>query len=125
MGTQITNGVGLGQRMGLGGQPQRVGEQMVSQTLMIAHQQVDPPGLDVGQPGLADVAAGDARTVIGQAKRGGQSYIAQADDSDGAAGQGQRRGGDRERHLHTPAQLEVTALVLVPTVNVGDLPSTA
>ena len=54
---------------------------------MIAHQQVDPPGLDVGQPGLADVAADDARTVIGQRQRRGQSHIAQADDDNMTAQQ--------------------------------------
>ena len=39
---------------------------MLSQTLMIAPQQVDLSGFDFGQPGLADVVADDVCTVIGR-----------------------------------------------------------
>ena len=72
----------VSQRGGLGRELQRVRRQMTAQPLPVPVQQVDPTGLDVGQPGFAHVAAGDVRSVVGQRQRRGQSHVAEADDGD-------------------------------------------
>ena len=103
---------------------QRVGLQMLGQPGVISRQQVNPPGLDIGQPGFADVVADDAGIVVSQGQRRGQAHVAQADDGDGVAQQGRRRGGDRDgRQL--PLQLDVMSVWAPTTVQAGGVPSTA
>ena len=102
--------VGLGQRVRFGGQPQRVGTQVVGQPGPIAGQQVHLVALDVGKPVLAHVVADDVGTVVGQAERGGQAHIAQADDGDVLVYECQR---------HSTAPIQLPCSVCAPTAHTG------
>ena len=99
----------------------------MGQPLVVAAQQVDPPGLDVGQPGLADVVADDARTVIGQRQRGGQSHVAQSDDGDVSALRSSAGHGSvsAQQHLfgHSVPTQFAGSTASAPTIHTGGVPS--